>query len=145
MALPWGGHRRSSAWVWVARPGTDRRDDETCERMALLELVEKDADADLVREMLVFAAERLMELEVEAATGACCGRALAAEDGAKERLPRTRLADPCWAARAGDPQAAPKLRRGSCFPSFLEPRRTAENRRSARSSEGARGRHPRQA
>ena len=45
----------------------------TCERMALLERVEKDADADLVREMLAFAAGRLMELEVEAAPGAAKG------------------------------------------------------------------------
>ena len=37
----------------------------TDDRMALLELIEKRADADLVREMLAFAAERLMELEVE--------------------------------------------------------------------------------
>ena len=42
----------------------------TDERMALLELVEKEADGDLVREMLAFAAKRLMELEVEATTGA---------------------------------------------------------------------------
>ncbi|GIX13435.1 MAG: hypothetical protein KatS3mg118_1394 [Paracoccaceae bacterium] len=42
----------------------------TDERMALLELVKKEADADLVREMLALAAERLMELEVEAVTGA---------------------------------------------------------------------------
>ena len=41
----------------------------TDDRMALLELIEKDADGDLVREMLAFAAERLMELEIEAATG----------------------------------------------------------------------------
>jgi transposase-like protein len=45
----------------------------TDERMALIELIEKGADADLVREMLAFAAERLMELEVEARTGAPCG------------------------------------------------------------------------
>ena len=31
-------------------------------RMALLELIEKRADTDLVREMLAFAAERLMDL-----------------------------------------------------------------------------------
>ena len=42
----------------------------TDERMALIELIEKDADSDLVREMLSFAAERLMEAEVEARTGA---------------------------------------------------------------------------
>jgi putative transposase len=45
----------------------------TDERMALVELIEKGADADLIREMLAFAAERLMELEVEARTGAPCG------------------------------------------------------------------------
>jgi hypothetical protein len=33
----------------------------TDERMALIELIENDADTDLVREMLSFAAERLME------------------------------------------------------------------------------------
>jgi len=33
----------------------------TDERMALLELVEQEADGDLVREMLVFAADRIME------------------------------------------------------------------------------------
>ena len=37
----------------------------TDERMALIELVEKQADGDLVREMLAFAAERIMEVEVE--------------------------------------------------------------------------------
>ena len=42
----------------------------TDDRMALIELVEKQADGDLVREMLAFAAERLMEAEVEARTGA---------------------------------------------------------------------------
>lgn len=35
----------------------------TEERMALIELVEKKADGDLVREMLAFAAERIMEFE----------------------------------------------------------------------------------
>ena len=42
----------------------------TEERMALIELVEKQADGDLVREMLAFAPERIMEAEVEARTGA---------------------------------------------------------------------------
>ena len=37
----------------------------TDERMALLELVEQQADGDLVREMLAYAAERIMEFERE--------------------------------------------------------------------------------
>jgi transposase-like protein len=45
----------------------------TEERMALIELVEKQADGDLVREMLAFAAERIMETEVETRTGAAKG------------------------------------------------------------------------
>jgi len=40
----------------------------TDDRMALIELVEKQADGDLVREMLAFAAERIMEAEIEART-----------------------------------------------------------------------------
>ena len=45
----------------------------TDERMTLLELVEKGADADLVRDLLAFAAERLMAAEVDRLTGAACG------------------------------------------------------------------------
>ena len=45
----------------------------TDDRMALIELIEKDADTDLVREMLSFAAERLMEAEAQARTGAAHG------------------------------------------------------------------------
>ena len=45
----------------------------TDERMALIELIEKDADADLVREPLALAADRLMALEVEGRTGAPAG------------------------------------------------------------------------
>ena len=45
-----------------------------------------------------------------------------------------------WDTRAGTIGLnIPKLRKGSYFPTFLEPRRTAENRRSARSSEDADG------
>ncbi len=50
-----------------------RKTTMTDDRMALLELIEKRADTDLVREMLAFAAERLMELEVEAKTGVPAG------------------------------------------------------------------------
>jgi transposase-like protein len=94
----------------------------TDERMALIELVEKGADADLVRQMLAFAAERLMESEVEARTGASHGERsearLAQRNGYRERA---------WETRAGRIELEiPRLRKGSYFPSFLEPRRTAE-------------------
>lgn len=94
----------------------------TDERMTLIELVEKEADADLVREMLGFAAERLMEMEVEAATGAPKGARSPAR-----AVQRNGYRARGWETRAGRVDLAiPKLRRGSYFPSFLEPRRTAE-------------------
>ena len=91
-------------------------------KMALLELVEQEADTDLVREMLAFAAERMMDMEIEARTGAAAGcrsaDRLNHRNGYRERA---------WDTRAGRIELAiPKLRKGSYFPSFLEPRRTAE-------------------
>ena len=94
----------------------------TDERMALIELVEKQADGDLVRAMLAFAAERIMETEVEALTGAAKGERSPLRDVQRNGYrPRT------WDTRAGQLSLnIPKLRKGSYFPSFLEPRRTAE-------------------
>ena len=91
-------------------------------KMALLELVEQEADTDLVREMLAFAAERMMDMEIEAKTGAAVGCRSA------DRLNhRNGYRDRNWDTRAGRIELAiPKLRKGSYFPSFLEPRRTAE-------------------
>ena len=45
----------------------------TDEMMSLRTLLEKSSDADLLREMVGFAAQRLMELEVEGLTGAAHG------------------------------------------------------------------------
>jgi transposase-like protein len=94
----------------------------TDDRMALLDLIEKRADSDLVREMLAFAAERLMDLEVEAKTGVPAGAR------SPERLNhRNGYRERAWDTRAGRIDLAiPKLRKGSYLPSFLEPRRTAE-------------------
>src|ERR1700712_5744002 len=91
-------------------------------KMALLELVEQEADADLVREMLAFAAGRMMDLEIEAKTGAPAGTRSA------DRLNhRNGYRERDWDTRAGRIELAiPKLRKGSYFPSFLEPRRTAQ-------------------
>ena len=45
----------------------------TDEMMTLRTLLEKSSDADLLREMIGFTAQRLMELEVESKTGAGYG------------------------------------------------------------------------
>jgi putative transposase len=94
----------------------------TDDRMALIELIEKGADSDLVRELLAFAADRMMELEVEARTGAPAGARspdrLTQRNGYRERP---------WDTRVGRIDLSiPKLRKGSYLPTFLEPRRTAE-------------------
>ena len=99
----------------------------TTDRMQLMELLEKGSDIDLLREMLGFAAERLMGLEVEGLTGAPAGvrspERMTQRNGYRERA---------WETRAGHIDLAiPKLRRGSYFPSFLEPRRTAEKAMTA--------------
>ena len=90
--------------------------------MDLRALVEKSGDADLLREMIGFAAERLMELEVGAKAGAGYG-----EKSAERFAQRNGYRDRDWQTRAGNVELRiPKLRTGSYFPSFLEPRRAAE-------------------
>ena len=94
----------------------------TDDRMALIEMVEKQADGDLVREMLAFAAERIMEAEIEARTGA--GKGVRSP---MREAQRNGYRDRDWDTRVGRiALEIPKLRKGSYFPSFLEPRRTAE-------------------
>jgi transposase-like protein len=85
----------------------------TDEGMALIELVEKQADGDLVREMLAFAAKRIMEAEVEARTGV----AKDARSPMRE-VQRNGYRDREWDTRAGRiALEIPRLRKGSYFPS----------------------------
>ena len=94
----------------------------TDDMMNLRALVEKSPDGDLLREMIGFAAERLMELEVGAATGASYG-----EKNPLRTAQRNGYRERDWETRAGTVELRiPKLRKGSYFPGFLEPRRMAE-------------------
>ncbi|MGH8189115.1 MAG: IS256 family transposase [Steroidobacteraceae bacterium] len=90
--------------------------------IALAELAEKGADADLLKQMIQYVAQRMMEMDAENLCAAGYGERsperLNSRNGYRERL---------WETRAGSVDLKiPKLRKGSYFPGFLEPRRTAE-------------------
>jgi putative transposase len=87
--------------------------------------LEKSSDADRLCEMIGFAAHRLMELEVENLTGAADGTCSADRINHRDRC---REGD--WETRAGTVELGiAKLRKGSYFPGFLEPRRMVEKAR----------------
>ncbi len=94
----------------------------TNDMMTLYATIENTDSADVLREMIGFTAQRLMELEVESKTGAAYG------EKSPERLAqRNGYRDRTWETRAGTIELRiPKLRKGSYFPGFLEPRRMAE-------------------
>jgi len=95
----------------------------TIDRLLLKDLIEKGSDGDLLREMMTYVANRMMDLDVEALTGAAYN-----ERSADRSNQRNGYRERDWHTRAGTiPVAIPKLRKGSYFPSFLEPRRTSES------------------
>jgi putative transposase len=94
----------------------------TEDKIALRALLEKGSDATFLREMIGFAAERLMQLETEGLCNAAPG-----ERNPDRSNQRNGYRDRDWQTRAGTVELRiPKLRRGSYFPTFLEPRRMAE-------------------
>jgi|TARA_Y100000031_G_C8192139_1_gene371921 transposase-like protein len=101
---------------------TEGDDTMTDDRMALQGLLEKASDTELLRDMITFAADRLMALEVDGLCGAGHG-----ERSIDRTTHRNGYRDRVWETRAGAVDLRiPKLRRGSYLPCFLEPRRTAE-------------------
>lgn len=94
----------------------------TNDTMNLQALVGKSADSDFLRDMISFAAQRLMELEVGGLTGAAYG-----EKDSERLAQRNGYRDRDWETRAGTVELKiAKLRKGSYFPGFLEPRRMSE-------------------
>ena len=91
------------------------------DRMALLELAEKHADGDFLTELGKYVLQRLMELEPQQRSGAGVherrSERVNQRNGYRERKLETRI---------GAMQLRiPKLRLGSYFPSFLEPRKAS--------------------
>jgi transposase-like protein len=94
----------------------------TEERMALVDLLQKSGDGDFLRSVAEAVLQILMEADVEGLIGA------ARHERSAERLNyRNGYRDRTFETRLGSLSLRiPKLRQGSYFPPFLEPRKTAE-------------------
>src|SRR4051812_26549635 len=94
----------------------------TEERMALIELLQKSEDGDFLRSVAEAVLQLLMEADVEGLIGA------ARHERSAERLNyRNGYRDRTFDTRLGPLSLRiPKLRQGSYFPPFLEPRKIAE-------------------
>lgn len=101
--------------------------DTIAETAALKALLSGTSDHQILAEMLGFVADRLMALDVAQLCGA----------GAHERSTgrvnhRNGYRERRWETRAGPVDVQiPKLRKGTYFPEFLEPRRAAEKAMTA--------------
>src|ERR1700728_3340293 len=94
----------------------------TDDRMALTELLQKSSDGDFLRSVAEAVLQILMEADVEGVIGA--GRH---ERTGDRTTYRNGYRDRSFDTRLGSLQLRiPKLRQGSYFPPFLEPRKTAE-------------------
>src|SRR4030095_8904714 len=88
----------------------------------VVSFLREEEGVDFLRESLRWVVQQLMEAEVSELSGAehgeRSGERLTHRNGYRART---------WATRAGELELAiPRLRRGSYFPSFLEPRRRSE-------------------
>ena len=96
------------------------------DRMAIEEVVRKvlvDEHADVVRESVRWLAQQLMEVEVSELIGAERGERRPADRATHRNGYRARR----WDTRAGEIELQiPKIRQGSYFPSFLQPRKRSE-------------------
>jgi transposase-like protein len=94
----------------------------TNDRMALIELLQKTSDGDFLKSIAELTLQRLMEFEVDGLIGAARHQRSEARTTYRNgHRPRT------LESRLGTLDLKiPKLRQGSYFPGFLEPRKTAE-------------------
>jgi len=101
--------------------------DMMAETVALTALLSETADHQILAEMLGFVADRLMTLDVDQLSGA------GAHERRAERVnQRTEFRERRWETRAGTVDVQiPKLRKGSYFPEFPEPRLASEKAMTA--------------